>query len=71
MEPAAIAETVVDDAPIHVAEDTYILDIVGDPVTVEVPAAVEAELEATTEAPVNFFEEVAVPVTEAAAPAES
>ena len=71
VEPAAIAETVVDDAPINVAEDTYIPDIVGDPVTVEVPAAVEAELEATTEAPVNFFEEVAVPVTEAAAPAES
>jgi hypothetical protein len=54
------AEEIPEAVPISVAEDSYIPDIVGDPVTVEAPAAAPEEAaEATTEAPVNFFDEPA------------
>ena len=60
---AAEAAPPVDDTPIHVDNESYIPDIVGDPVTVEpVPEKVE---EVTSEAAVNFFEEAAVVTTTA------
>lgn len=65
-EPAAPIEEIPEAVPISLAEDTYIPDIVGDLVKEEVTTEASAALEATTEAPVNFFDEVAAPVSEEA-----
>jgi len=60
--PVAAEGPVEEDAPINAEHDSYIPDIVGDPVTVE---AVEPKLEGvTSESSVNFFEEAAVTTTE-------
>lgn len=68
VEPTSPPEEIPEAVPISVADESYIPDIVGDPVTVEAPVVLAVEAEATTEAPVNFFEEAAAaPATEAAA----